>query len=257
MKKIVIAIVSHGHFDFISKNHSLVEIARNPFVAVIIKDNLREEKLKSYSEESNFTYIVSSDVMGFGQNNNYIFEYAKRQLSTGDDDWFIILNPDVTISSTEFLKLVAELNSGLGDFFTPNLFKNNNLSEMENSVRYFTTYSDLLNPFLKFSAINRPYDKNKLSNESKVEWASGAFLCIKFAKFESVKGFDDKYFMYYEDVDLCYRLKQKGTFLLFLKNVSAVHVGSYKNRSIMSKHFRWYLASLFKFLQTRRRGTQV
>lgn len=245
---IIIAIVSHGHLDFIQKNKSLLEIAQLSNVKVIIKDNLKQKILKDYAVTNNLEYIVSESLSGFGENNNYIFDYAKQNIGVGYDDWLIILNPDVEIPLVEFNKLVEQLKLQSDRFFAPNLFKDSEFKITENSIRKFTSYLDLFNPF-KLQPINKPYNKDELTDLDFVDWASGAFLCVTFDVFESVGGFDKKYFMYYEDVDLCYRLNQQGIKLRFLKNVKAVHKGEYKNRSIFSKHFSWYLSSLFKFLK--------
>lgn len=245
--KLIIAIVSHGHFDYICKNKSLIEISQVDNVEIFIKDNLKEHRLKQYAENNGITYITTGCQLGFGENNNFIFFSAKEMLNVQEKDWFIILNPDVEISLSEFENLLDTLKHLSGQFFAPNLFKDPQFKVSENSIRKFASYRDLLNPF-KLQPINRPYNKDDLKDLDVVEWASGAFLCVTFGAFESVGGFDEKYFMYYEDVDLCFRLNQKGVQLRYLKNVKAVHKGEYKNRSVFSKHFRWYLSSLFKFL---------
>lgn len=249
MNRIIIGIVSHGHYDYIVNNHELASIAEIPEVTVVIKDNMKDTKLECYANEVGFEYLTTPKQLGFGANNNCIFNFSKKELLAKESDWFIILNPDVEITFFEFKKLITELNSTTDTFFAPDLYKDKDYIQAESSIRYFATYFDLFNP-IKLKPINRPYDKSLLENKASVDWASGAFLCITFQKFGAVNGFDDKYFMYYEDVDLCYRLKKSGTHLKFLRNVKAVHKGEYKNRSIFSKHFRWYLSSLFKFLNT-------
>lgn len=253
MQRLIIGIVSHGHYDYISNNSELLEIAQLNYVDVVVKDNICEERLRKYCHEHNLDYIVSTYPLGFGDNNNSIFDYANKYLHAKSNDWFIILNPDVKIS-VDFFKLMAnELETGKDQFYAPNLFKDMKYKEPENSIRYFINFKDLLNPLI-LKPINRPYQKHNLQHKQKVDWASGAFLCIKFSAFSEVGGFDSKYFMYYEDVDLCFRLKQKKINLRFLKNIKAVHIGEYKNRNIFSNHFRWYLNSLFKFLRTQKRG---
>ncbi|EGR7968611.1 glycosyltransferase family 2 protein [Vibrio vulnificus] len=251
MQKVIVGIVSHGHYGYISNNEDLTTIAKLANVEVVVKDNIGDDKLREYCNKHNFTYIISQSPLGFGDNNNSIFEYAKTNLNAKDNDWFIIFNPDVEIKEHDFKLLMAELGKGSSDFYAPNLFKDSKFSVPENSIRYFATYKDLFNPFF-LKPINRPYNKAELKDLQVVDWASGAFLCIKFSAFAKVGGFDSKYFMYYEDVDLCYRLKQQNEPLRFLKGIKAVHKGEYKNRSVFSKHFRWYLNSLFKFLETQR-----
>ncbi|MFT5636897.1 MAG: N-acetylglucosaminyl-diphospho-decaprenol L-rhamnosyltransferase [Cognaticolwellia sp.] len=247
MSKFIIAIISHGHLDYISGNVELQKISNRDDVTVIIKDNLKEKLLEALCKHTGYTYITSPEVLGFGENNNYCFDYAQKNIPTSSADWFLVVNPDVIIECKEFDKLVFELNNNDGDFFTPNLFKNNGYTTPENSIRRFASFINLLNPFL-LKPINTPYNKVYLKDKSCIEWASGAFLCIKVDLFTAVNGFNGAYFMYYEDVDLCFRLMQKGVPLRFLKNIKAVHKGEYKNRSIFSKHFRWYLTSLFRFL---------
>ncbi len=250
MEKFYIAIVSHGHFDFIEKNEELIQIAAIDNVHVIIKDNIKENRLEKYARSNFFEYLTTDKVLGFGQNNNFIFNYARQSLNASENDFFIIFNPDVIISVDEFKNLIVSLRTYKGSFFAPNLYKNDNFVESENSVRYFPKFIDLLNPFF-IKPINSPYNKALLSDGAVVEWASGAFLCIKCSAFELIDGFDEKYFMYYEDVDLCYRLNKNNISLIFLKNVKAVHKGEYKNRSIFSKHFLWYINSLVRFLFTK------
>ena len=249
MCKIVVAIVSHGHYDYIINNTELAKIAKIKNVKIVIKDNIKDSKLKVYAELNQFEYVVTPEILGFGENNNVVHDYAKRELLVSERDWFIILNPDVEISAVEFSNLISELISNTGDFFAPNLFKDKYFTQYENSIRKFTSYFDLLNP-ISLKPINKPYNKDILTDKAEVEWASGAFLCVTFESFGFINGFDPKYFMYYEDVDLCYRLSKVGIKLRFLKNIKAVHKGEYKNRSVFSKHFRWYLSSLFKFLKT-------
>ncbi|HFQ5220684.1 TPA: glycosyltransferase [Vibrio vulnificus] len=251
MQRLIVGIVSHGHYSYISKNTELTAISKLDNVEVVVKDNICDEKLRKYCDEQKFTYIFSQSPLGFGENNNSIFEYAKTNLDAKKNDWFVIFNPDVEIKEHYFNLLIKELEKGNGEFYAPNLFKDSEYNVPENSIRHYATYRDLFNPlFLK--PINRPYNKAELKDLQVVDWASGAFLCIKFSVFAKVGGFDSKYFMYFEDVDLCYRLKQQKRPLKFLKSVKAMHKGEYKNRSVFSKHFRWYLTSLFKFLETQR-----
>jgi N-acetylglucosaminyl-diphospho-decaprenol L-rhamnosyltransferase len=247
LSKFIVSIISHGHLDYINENVELKKIARRDDVTVIIKDNLKQQLLADLCEDVGYTYITSPNALGFGENNNYCFKYAQKNIKVSSDDWFLIINPDVIIECHEFDRLACELNNKDGDFFAPNLFKDNGYATPENSIRRFASFVNLLNPFL-LKPINIPYNKTYLKDDDRVEWASGAFLCIKFDLFASVDGFNESYFMYYEDVDLCFRFMQIGVSLRFLKNIKAVHKGEYKNRSLFSKHFRWYFVSLFRFL---------
>jgi GT2 family glycosyltransferase len=76
---------------------------------------------------------------------------------------------------------------------------------------------------------------------------------IKREVIEELGLFDPKYFMYYEDMDLCYRYKKNGYFSVILPSVTFVHIGgqsglySEKNNKFLNKHIQY---SKFLFLKS-------
>ncbi len=248
-----LSIVSHGHLNYIKSNIELQKIAQQHDVFVIIKDNLVQEELKLFCHESKFIYLTSDSALGFGSNNNFVFNYCKSELGMEKSDYFLVVNPDVDISLEMFNDMKILLTENQLDLFTVNLFKDVFFTIPENSLRAFPTWRSVVKAFAK-QPICTPVDKNAVSNFSKVDWASGAFLGFSVELYNKLNGFDENYFMYYEDVDICYRSnKIFGFAVVFLKNIKAVHVGAYQNRNIFSKHFRWYISSLFRFLNGAKR----
>lgn len=247
MANIYISIVSHGHDELISSNLKLYEISQISNVKVVVKDNLQSEVLERFCSDRNYGYLSSSMKMGFGENNNHVFDHC-RKIGMSDNDWFLCLNPDVSIDVENFERLSRLLAIEEGQIYTVNLFKDKFYKNTENSLRYFPNWARALN-MLFSGSVTKAYDKNQLSDRAKVDWASGAFLIFRVGIYEQIGGFDRSFFMYYEDVDICYRAyKQYGYSVCFLKSVKAVHAGAYQNRNILSAHFRWYLKSLFLFL---------
>lgn len=247
-KRYFISIVSHGHLKFISENSSLIEINALENVTITIKDNIADAVLKSYCLKAGFEYISSEKQVGFGENNNEVFDYVNNKYEVNADDFFLVVNPDVLISQEDFIKLIALLVTVEEGVYTVNLFTDISLSIPEQSLRMFPNFLSALNMFIA-KPVCKSYDKNVLNQFSGVEWASGAFLIFSASVYKQLKGFDVGYFMYYEDVDICYRYTKKfGQTVQFLKTISAVHEGAYKNRDVFSKHFYWYLKSLFRFL---------
>jgi N-acetylglucosaminyl-diphospho-decaprenol L-rhamnosyltransferase len=59
--------------------------------------------------------------------------------------------------------------------------------------------------------------------ERDVEWGGGACMLVRRSAFDAVGGFDERFFMYYEDMDLCHRLRDAGHRLLYMPAASAVH----------------------------------
>lgn len=246
--KYYVSIVSHGHFDYIRNNEDLLEVSKLHDVNIVVKDNLHDDKLERFCFENNISYVTSDSVLGFGANNNFVHAYCKKNFGMSDDDYFLVVNPDVIISKVMFQQIKLELDISKPKLFTVNLFKDSDFKISENSLRYFPTLTSVFKALLNKS-ICEPINKDSLSNFSSVEWASGAFLGFKSDFFNCLNGFDERYFMYYEDVDICYRAQKKhGVSVCFLKNVKAIHAGAYQNRNVFSKHFRWYLTSLLRFL---------
>ena len=248
MTNIFISIVSHGHEELIFNNQELLKIAKLPDVRVIIKDNVKNSKLEFFSQSNGLDYLVSEEVLGFGHNNNFAFNFC-RSLGMISTDWFLVVNPDVVITEMEFKKLIDILAYTNAKLLTVNLYKDCEYLEPENSLRYYPSFSSVSN-LLRNKPVTKMYDKQNMVSNSPVEWASGAFLIFKSELFEKLEGFDIRFFMYYEDVDICFRSnKLFGEMVTYIKEVKAQHEGAYQNRNIFSKHFYWYLASLFKFLK--------
>jgi GT2 family glycosyltransferase len=63
------------------------------------------------------------------------------------------------------------------------------------------------------------------TNKQKKDWVSGAFFLTRRALFNEVGGFDEKYFMYTEEVDLCWRIVDKGFSVWYLPKWSIIHLG--------------------------------
>lgn len=242
---IFISIVSHGHDSMIMTNSFLKEISSLNDVYIGIKDNICSEELRIFCSENNFHYIGCKSYSGFGMNNNIVYDY----FSPNPDDWFLVINPDVIITKDQMECLISYLKLNCDkSLYCINLFKDVECQESENSIRKFPTLACLLNVF-RGKSINIAYDKSNLNEGDVVDWASGAFLIFRSSLYKKLNGFDVAYHMYYEDVDICFRASRNfNERLRFIKVIHAVHNGAYQNRNIFSKHFKWYLASLLRFL---------
>jgi len=247
MQHLYISIVSHGNDDDIMNNSNLLEINYLDNVTIIIRDNLSRQKLYNYCLGNHFQYSSSGEPLGFGANNNINFELA-TDLGMRDKDWFILFNPDIDISVEMIKKLFSSIGHYSSQLFAINLFFDNKFSKMEYSLREFPTFFSFFN-VLKGKSFTQAYDKVDLANASVVDWAAASFLVFQAGLYKKLHGFDENYFMYYEDVDICYRAnKYFNQNVVYLKHIKAVHQGAYQNRNIFSKHFRWYICSLLRFL---------
>jgi N-acetylglucosaminyl-diphospho-decaprenol L-rhamnosyltransferase len=77
----------------------------------------------------------------------------------------------------------------------------------------------------------RKYELGPASDRARpVDWVTGAFIGFPRAMFDKIGGFDEDYFMYYEDVDFCLRARRAGFLSYFLPSAQAVHVAPYSER---------------------------
>jgi GT2 family glycosyltransferase len=80
-----------------------------------------------------------------------------------------------------------------------------------------------------------------------VDWIAGMFMLFDSTAFRAVRGFDESYFLYYEDVDLCRRLRRSGYDVIYVPGAEVVHDARRDSRRKLSL-MRHHAASLLRFL---------
>ncbi|MBA6303750.1 glycosyltransferase family 2 protein [Colwellia sp. MB02u-14] len=251
---IFIAVVSHGHSKLIQRLACLSKLAQK--YTVVVKINKNEQGLVSYLKDNKISYIDDLYGIGFGHNNNVVYKYCKKYLSMKDEDYFLVFNPDVISDDTAIDNLIELMINDSVNLAGVNLFKDPYYSISDNSIRNFPSYSQFVRSFLGMvntSIIN----KKLIKKPTKVDWAAGSFLAFKVSHYSRLKGFDEGYFMYCEDIDICYRSHLIGEQVVFYPKIKMQHLAEHQNRSIFSKHFYWHVSSVFRFLLTKHRLTCV
>lgn len=81
-----------------------------------------------------------------------------------------------------------------------------------------------------------------------VDWLSGACVMVRSETFTAIGGFDESYFMFVEDVDLCFRAKKQGWRSLFVPEASLTHSGAHSTGPRMVEMVKAHHQSMQKFL---------
>lgn len=108
--------------------------------------------------------------------------------------------------------------------------------------------------------LSNPWTRNYLSEAHlqsetvSTGWVSGACLAVRRDLFTQVGGFDDNYFMYFEDVDLGYRLGKLGYTNLYVPEVSITHIGGESTKAIKKSMLRIHHESAMRFIQVKYTG---
>jgi len=245
LMSLFISVVNHNHDHFIINNKTLANLSK--LHNVIVKSNsLPSIELVEYCKKSKIKLIKSTRKKGFGANNNDIFKYAYSKLKMKKEDYFLVLNPDVVVEQKEIKNLLNLIYTYNADIAAINLYKNYEKTIFDNSIRY---KHSIFSPFKSIVGIKRNdiYDKSTVLKPINIDWAAGSFLLFKVKAYQELNGFDEHYFMYFEDADICTRAKKLGLKLIYFPQISAVHLAAHNNRKISSKHFLWYLRSMMRY----------
>lgn len=243
--KLFISVVNHNHDEIICSSDTLKNLSRQH--VVVIRSNTKPtEGLKIYSKKSGIHLITGDTTLGFSSNNNAVFRFCKDELNLNNDDYFLVLNPDVDITTDSISELLSLSNKYNSDISAINLFKDRAFTEYDNSIRRYHKLSSLLKALLGYERSDI-YNKDNIKKPININWAAGSFLLIKSSAYDKLGGFDEKYFMYFEDADICTRANILGLRVIYFPNIKAVHYASHMNRNVFSKHFIWYLMSAFRY----------
>lgn len=243
---IFLCIVNHNHDELIINNETLPLLSKK--YQIIIKSNTpATDALIKFTKSNKIQLINSHYGLGFGENNNHVFRHLNNNNVISDDDYFLVINPDVKIQHTELKKLQLQTKIVISDMYTINLYNDENYEQPELSIKKFPSIIGPIQGLISKIKRTDAYNKEMITEPKVIDWAAGSFLMFSKRCYESLNGFDESYFMYFEDVDICKRAKQEQMLLTYLPQVKAVHKGAYNNRKLFSQHFYWYLKSYFRY----------
>lgn len=245
MTALFISVVSHHNDAMIIKNKVLANLA-NRFTVVLKSNTPATAALKQHCIDNKIKLIDSNYGLGFGCNNNLVYKYCSTNFEFKKNDLFLVLNPDVLIDVSSLENLVVEVNKDNSSISTINLYRDKNKTIPEQSIKRFPKIMAPIKGLLKKKRSDA-YDKTLITEPTYIDWAAGSFLLFKMEAYQILKGFDEKYFMYFEDVDLCRKAGKAGIKIKYYPNVEAVHFGSYSNRNFLSRSFWWYLRSYLRY----------
>jgi GT2 family glycosyltransferase len=199
---------------------------------VHILDNGNDINLSAWCEQNKFAYYNLGCNVGFGRGHNEIFRktYKKNTI-------YLFLNPDLYMSGEHAKKILAlfKKHPRMG-LISPKLL--NPDGSVQLTSRLIPNPFTLIARFVfkkNFGAI--PYHHYKHSFSA--PFLSGACIFIRGSLFKALGGFDRRYFMYMEDLDLCRKIQLKGYSLLLFTDAFAIHKhakGSYKHWKLFLHH---------------------
>ena len=231
---ITVSIVSHGHGDMasrlVTRLQEFTEVSN-----VVLTCNIPETlKLRNLTQ---VVRINNQTPKGFGANHNAAFRHCTT-------NYFCVLNPDVELPCNPFQYLTTAMQSYSAEIVAPIVLAPT--GAIEDSVRYFPTVGALLCKMLGRGDGRYKIAPDQLPFEP--DWVAGMFMLFCAKAYKQLQGFDENYFLYYEDVDICRRARQLGLKIVCCPEVSIIHHAQRASRNSI-KHMRWHLASMYRFLR--------
>jgi GT2 family glycosyltransferase len=190
---------------------------------IIIIDNASgDEGAETIREKfSDVILIKSGKNLGMGGGNNLGIKKAKG-------DYILILNPDIFVNHGAIKKLYDYIkeDKSIG-LLAPKLLNPDGSLQYScfRDFNFFTPvlrrtflgkiFTDSVDKFLM-----KDFDHNEIK---KVDWVMGSCFVIKKELMDELGGFDERFFMYFEDTDLCRRLRQAGYKIIYYSETAATH----------------------------------
>lgn len=205
---------------------------------VIVIDNGSEDRgLKTVQENfPKIRWIQNNANRGFAKANN-----QGAKVSRGKT--LLFLNPDTQLTNNATQNMIAQLKQdSLTGVVGPKVL--NPDGSLQYSCRTFpTVWTGLFN---RYSFVSRFFPKNRHTTRylmtdydhkksREVDWVSGCCMMVPKSAFKKVGGFDEKYFLFNEDVDLCHSLKHHGYKTLYLPDAKIYHDITSSNRKVPHK----------------------
>jgi len=192
--------------------------------------------------------IENSSNLGFGRAVNQGFRRARGK-------YILILNPDVTLlpgaveKAIDFLEEHSEVALLLPKLLNPD-------GTLQFSCRTFFNLSTLIfrrTPLGKFFPNHRIIRKHLMMDWNhdevrEVDWGLGACMFLRREAISDGNLFDERFFLYFEDIDLCFRLKNEGRKVIYYPDAAMVHYHVRESARGFMNRAKWELfISLLKF----------
>lgn len=234
---VTVSIVSHLQGDLVAS--LLEDLADFPEIGKVVLVYNRPEPPVFLPQKlsDRIDIIENAFPKGFGANHNAVFARC-------DTPFFCIINPDVRLSSNPFSQLLEQFSDKRTGLCAPAVVTPE--GHQEDSARRFPTPWGL---FLKVIGLaDGRYRYSSEASPCSPDWVAGMFMLVRSSCFGHLGGFDEGFFLYYEDVDFCARLRKAGWKLSLIPGVAVIHAaGRMSHRNLI--YLKWHMSSMLRYFR--------
>jgi len=203
-------------------------------------DNTPKKLFEDTFNYPEIVYIPVGKNVGFGAGHNRILTAIENT-----SKYHLVLNPDVVFQKKVIQNLILELekNSEIAMIAPKVLFPNGahqySCRRYPHILELFARRFPLLKTIFKSTIFKGTYRDKNLKEPFYAEYITGCFHLYKTNDFVKLKGFDERYFLYMEDVDICKKIDNLGMKKLYFPQEEIIHVlkqGSSKSPNLFFRH---------------------
>ncbi len=210
--QITISVVSHAQGRLVGQFLDDVRTYCAGRLEVIVTVNIAETLPFAASDYPFPVRVVENDVVrGFAANHNRAFRMAAG-------DYFVVANPDLRLTHDPLPALIKVLDDRDVGVVGPLVV--NSSGDLEASARRFPTPTSIVRKVLAWRPL---HDYAQPTAQFEPDWIAGTFMVFRTSTFTRLGGFDEQYFMYYEDVDVCARIRTSGLRVSLEPHAVVVH----------------------------------
>ena len=238
---ISLSVVSHGQGALLDPLLAQIDaIAKTMAIELIVTNNIPDGYAYANLPTHCPVQIIANPYpLGFGHNHNQAFAHANGQ-------YFCILNPDIRLIENPFPALLdAYAATGAGAVAPAILAPS---QAIEDSARRFPNPLSLL--IRRLGGADGRYHYTLDTPAFAVDWVAGMFIMFDRDVFARIGGFDQGYFLYCEDIDVCMRIGRIGRSVILCPAATAIHAAqraSHRN----AKYLRWHVSSYLRYFAKR------
>ncbi|MGN8553057.1 UNVERIFIED_CONTAM: glycosyltransferase family 2 protein [Microbacterium sp. SLM126] len=203
-----VLVVSYGSSEMVAENLRRTTLPDDAVVVVVDNFTTEDERasIGSIAAREGWQLVCPDRNLGFGAGMNA----AAKRAAESDADAYVLLNPDAYLEEDGVARLSAAVLAEPDSLISPLVIRPDG--------RHFASEMEL---DLDSGSVRRIRDGRRYTNSAL--WLSGACLAISRRMWERTGGFDDDYFLYWEDIDLSVRAARAGAALRVDHDVRAVH----------------------------------
>jgi GT2 family glycosyltransferase len=254
MKLSIIIVSWNVKDDLLCCLQSIKENSASESFEIIVVDNGSSDGTVDAIKENfpGVIVIANSENRSFSAANNQAIKIAKGQ-------YLFLLNPDTIIHPQSLDNLIKVLDEKpTAGACGPRFIDTD--GKTHSSVGYLPTFRSLLygKTFFRSLGIFRSHYKKLTANkfnydrQSEVEQLSGAALMVNRSVINEIGLMDENFFLYYEDVDLCLRIRKAGWKIVYVPDAVITHIGGKSTEQVSAKKKLFLYSSALLYFRKHR-----